>query len=371
VILFLHNRYRTTGGEERAVEDLMWLVREHLGEAAELLARDSAGLGRSRAAAGMLRGGLDPEEVAAAVRRTGARIVHAHNVNPMLGWRSLAAARAAGARVVLHLHNYRLVCAVGTCFTRGADCTRCHGRNTAPGVRLACRGTRAEAAVYGAGLALWQDRLAEQADAFAVPSEFAARRLRELGAPVGERLRVVGGVVRDWPEPPPGPGSEHVLYAGRLAPEKGVEVVIEACGRAGRRLVVAGDGPERARLEACARAGDVRFAGHVGGAELNRLRATAGLAVVPSRSAETFGLAAAEAMASGLPVVAADSGALGELVGPGGLVEPGDSEALARAIDARFGDAGAGATGRARALSRCAPEAVAKQLTALYAAVDG
>src|SRR5206468_3576759 len=134
VILFLHNRYRTTGGEERAVEDLMWLVREHLGEDAELLARDSATIGRARAAAGLLGGGLAPGEVAAAVRRTGARVVHAHNLNPSLGWRALAAARAAGARTVLHLHNYRLVCAVGTCFTRGADCTRCHGANTLPGV---------------------------------------------------------------------------------------------------------------------------------------------------------------------------------------------------------------------------------------------
>src|SRR3954454_10530206 len=82
VILFLHNRYRTTGGEERAVDDLLWLVREHLGEDAELLARDSADLGRARAAAGMLGGGLRPEEVGEAVKRTGARVVHAHNVNP-------------------------------------------------------------------------------------------------------------------------------------------------------------------------------------------------------------------------------------------------------------------------------------------------
>ena len=67
MILFLHNRYRTTGGEERAVEDLMWLVREHLGEDAELLARDSASIGRARAAAGLLGGGLAPGEVAAAV----------------------------------------------------------------------------------------------------------------------------------------------------------------------------------------------------------------------------------------------------------------------------------------------------------------
>jgi len=146
VILLLHTRYRHPGGEERAVEDLAWLIPSQLGEGVEVLERDSASAGRAPAA-GLLAGGLDPAEVARAVRRTGARVVHAHNVNPTLGWRALAAAREAGAGVVLHLHNYRLVCAVGTCFTRGEDCTRCHGRDTAPGVRLNCRGgSRAESA---------------------------------------------------------------------------------------------------------------------------------------------------------------------------------------------------------------------------------
>ena len=135
------------------VDDLAWLIREHLGEDVEMLQRDSGALSQRRAAAGLLRGGLGPEEVGEAVRRTGARVVHAHNVNPTLGWRALAAAREAGARVVLHLHNYRLVCAVGTCFTRGEDCTRCHGRNTLPGVALNCRGgSIAESAAYAASL---------------------------------------------------------------------------------------------------------------------------------------------------------------------------------------------------------------------------
>ena len=71
--------------------------------------------------------------------------MHAHNVHPTFGAKALEAAKAAGARVVLHLHNYRLVCAVGTCFTHGEDCTRCHGRNTLPGVLHNCRGSRAEA----------------------------------------------------------------------------------------------------------------------------------------------------------------------------------------------------------------------------------
>src|SRR5262249_39817739 len=127
-----------------------------------------------------------PDDVAAAVRRTGARAVSAHNLNPAFGWRALAAARDAGARTVLHLHNYRLVCAVGTCFnSRGEDCVRCQGRDTRPGVRVTCRGTGAEAGVYAASLALWQRRIAEHADAIVVPSHFAARRLRELRAPLG------------------------------------------------------------------------------------------------------------------------------------------------------------------------------------------
>jgi glycosyltransferase involved in cell wall biosynthesis len=303
VILFLHNRYRTTGGEERVVDDLVWLVREHLGEDAQLLARDSAGLDRAGAAAGLLRGGLDPDEVAAAVRRTGARIVHAHNLNPSLGWRALAAARAAGAKTVLHLHNYRLVCAVGTCFTRGADCTRCHGRDTRPGVRLGCRGSASEAAVYAASLALWQRRLLANADAVVVPSAFAGERLRQLGAALHPaRLHVVGHVVRDVVQRSTAAGGEHALVVSRLAPEKGVDVAIAACAAAGVKLVIAGDGPQLDVLRARADGTSTHFAGRVGDDALARLRARAGLAVVPSRSAETFGLAAAEAMAAGLPV---------------------------------------------------------------------
>ena len=61
-----------------------------------------------------------------------------------------------------------------------------------------------------------------------------------------------------------------------------------------------------------------------------RLRAGAAIALVPSRSAETFGLAAAEAMAAGLPVAASRVGALPELLDEQGLVAAGDAGALAR-----------------------------------------
>ncbi len=235
------------------------------------------------------------------MRRTGARVVHAHNTAPTLGWRALAAARAAGARVVLHLHNYRLVCAVGTCFTQGEDCTRCHGRNTLPGLRLNCRGgSRAESAAYAAGLALHQRRLVANADAIVVPSAFALARLLELGAPLGGKARVLGSVQRTFAERSTAADGEFVLAAGRLTPEKGFADVIAAAARAGLPLVIAGDGPQRAELEAL-RARTCASSGQIAPEELAALRARAAVAVVPSRYAEILPLAALEAMAAGLP----------------------------------------------------------------------
>ena len=376
MVLFLHNRYRTTGGEERVVEDLMWLVREQLGEPAELLARDSAELDGAGAALGLLRGGLDPSEVAQAVRLGAARVVHAHNLQPSLGWRALAAARAAGARVVLHLHQYRLVCAIGVCFTRGEDCTRCHGRNTLPGVRLNCRGSAPESLAYGASLALWQRRLVEQADAVLVPSAFARERLRALGAPLPwERVMVLAPPLRlpaavRRGEPSGEPSGGYALVASRLAMEKGVDVAIDACMMAGMPLVVAGDGPELERLRERAAGADVRFLRRVEDDTLAELRAGAAIALAPSRSAETFGLAVAEAMAAGLPVAASGVGALPELLDPEALVAPGDAPALAAAIGRLAGDRAAGARNLARIRSVCAPEVVARGLRAAYGA-DG
>jgi glycosyltransferase involved in cell wall biosynthesis len=422
MVLFLHNRYRTTGGEERVVADLARLVRERLGEPVELLSRDSTGLARGSAARGLLRGGLDPGQVAGAVRKVGARVVHAHNLQPTLGWRALAAARAEGARVVLHLHQYRLVCAVGVCFTHGEECTRCHGRNTLPGVLRNCRGSRAQALAYGAGLALWQRRTLEQADVVIVPSVFARERLRELGAPLPwERVHVLAPPVRApaalaspalvpaafaFPALAPAalaldggatdsleaaPSRPYALVVSRLSAEKGVDVAIDACRIAGIALVIAGEGPERERLAARAAgpahaAGAVRvegrarvpgvvasaavtevhFVGRVDDARLAELRAGAAVALVPSRAAETFGLAAAEAMAAGLPVAASRVGALPELVGEEGLVAPGDARALAAALARLCGDGSAGERARERVRAICSPDVVAAGLAGIY-----
>src|SRR4029079_18354227 len=295
-----------------------------------------------------------------AVRETGARVVHAHNVNPTFGPRALEAAKEAGARVVLHLHNYRLVCAVGTCFTRGQDCTRCHGRNTLPGLKLNCRGgSRAESAAYAAGLALHQRRLTGIADEIVVPSAFALQRLIDLGAPLNHKARVLGSVQREFATRSTAADGEFVLAAGRLTPEKGFGDVLEACRAVNLPLVIAGEGPQKAELEA---EGHATFVGHVAPAEMRALTRRAAVAVVPSRYAEILPLAALESMAAALPTVAAASGGLTEAVPAEGLYPPGDVGALAARLRELWRNEPAGERALAIARSRWAPEVIGREL---------
>ena len=178
-VLLLHNRYRAAGGEERVVETLARLLAER-GHAVARLERDSGAVARARAAAALLRGGVGAREVAEAVRAHRADVLHAHNIHPLFGWRALAAGARAGARVVLHLHNYRLVCATGVAYRDGAPCHRCHGRDTRPGVRHACRGAVPEAAVYGVALARQLlERLGRERLRRADERELAFRERRE------------------------------------------------------------------------------------------------------------------------------------------------------------------------------------------------
>jgi glycosyltransferase involved in cell wall biosynthesis len=369
MILLLHNRYRSAGGEERSVEELEWLIRTHLTEEVEVLTRDSAKANKFQAAVGLVHGGINPEEVANAVRSTKARIVHAHNINPLYGWRALAAARAAGATTILHLHNYRLVCATGICFRDGKDCTSCHGHNTLPGLRHNCRGgSRLEALSYAVGISRSLEKIAKHVDRFIVPSRFILDRLRELGAPLGDRISILPHAQREFASSSQAARGSFALFSGRLTLEKGVEDAVRAAMALGRPLVIAGDGPQRARLEELVAQGDgdVRFVGHVSADALADLRSQAALAIVPSHYQEILPFAAVEAMAAGLPVVAASSGGLIDLVPHEGLYPAGNLELLKVRMESLWGNAKAGEQALQKIRSLSSPAVVASQLAEIY-----
>jgi glycosyltransferase involved in cell wall biosynthesis len=156
-----------------------------------------------------------------------------------------------------------------------------------------------------------------------------------------------------------------VLYVGRLSAEKGVLELLEAA--AGMKLVVAGDGPLRDRVP-----GAVGFVSHH---ELSPLYAHAAVVACPSRR-EGFGVACAEAMAHGRPVVASAVGGLLDLVVDGEtglLVAPGDAGGLREALRRLLDDAELrrrmGTAARVRAEELLSWERFTSATLAAYAAV--
>jgi alpha-1,6-mannosyltransferase len=130
-----------------------------------------------------------------------------------------------------------------------------------------------------------------------------------------------------------------LAMCSRLSPEKRPGRALDALSELRRRgvdaaLVVAGEGPLRARLEARARAErlPVTFVGHLGDRDrLSALQATADVVLAPG-PAETFGLAALEALACGTPVVASALSALPDILGPAGAAAGDEGAAFAEAV---------------------------------------
>jgi glycosyltransferase involved in cell wall biosynthesis len=330
-VLLVHNRYRVEGGEERSVE-LQAAALRNADVTHAVLERSSMEMSRPRAALALLRGGMDGDDVGAAVREVGADVVHMHNMLPAFGPRALAAAHEAGAAVVLHLHNLRLFCAIGVAARDGGPCFRCHHRNTLPGLMLNCRGSVPQAIVYAAALAGHQPAVFDNVDRFVVPSDYARGQAALLGVP-GDRIEVLPHYL------PPAAFAErsragdggYALIAGRLAPEKGIDTAINAATLADIPLRVAGDGPARDHLVELANliGGHVDFIGRQDRPGMERELAGAAMVVMPSRYHEFSPYSALEAMAAGTPVIASRLGGLPELIGPERCVPPNDQHALA------------------------------------------
>jgi D-inositol-3-phosphate glycosyltransferase len=190
-------------------------------------------------------------------------------------------------------------------------------------------------------------------------SSALAASARELGA---RRVVVVPGGVELPADPGEPVNPPHVLYAGRLSPEKGVLELVEAAR--GLELVVAGDGPLRARVP--------EALGFVAHGELERLYRRAAVVVCPSRR-EGFGVVAAEAAAFARPVVASAVGGLLDIVEDGVtglLVPPRDPGALRAALLRLLSDGPLrrrlGAAARERAEARFSREVTTTQLLRVY-----
>lgn len=197
---------------------------------------------------------------------------------------------------------------------------------------------------------VWRRARGVLAQSDSVRTELLAELPKAIRAEIADKVEVVPNGL-DLPTGPFPPGRG-VLAVGRLVPQKGMDVVIDATAALGESLTIAGDGPERAALAARPGAANTTFEGAVQRTRLEQLYRAAGCVVLASNRGEGLPNVLLEAMSFARPVIATPIAGVRDLVRDeenGLLVPPGDAHALAaalrrlaedRALAARLGAAG-------------------------------
>jgi glycosyltransferase involved in cell wall biosynthesis len=189
-----------------------------------------------------------------------------------------------------------------------------------------------------AGLARWDRDTADRVDRYVAISHYVAGRIRRYYN--REASVVYPPVDTEFFQPDDARPERFALVVSALVPYKRIDVAIEACRMAGVPLKIAGDGPERLRLERAAN-GTVEFLGRLPNDQIRALYRRAAVTLLPGE--EDFGIVPLEAQACGRPVVALGRGGTVETViggTTGTLVEDlsveAFAEAVARTIDGTF-----------------------------------
>lgn len=347
-VLVVHNRYASAqpSGENKVVDQEVALLRGagHRVEVFERRSDDIAAMSLLAKAAVPLLVPWNPAvraELAARLRSGRPDVVHVHNVFPLLSPAVLAACADAGVPAVATLHNYTQVCPPGTLQRDGRPCVECVGSAPLPAIQHGCyRSSRLATVPLAVSLSVNRRRWWSGVERFFCISAAQRDVLVRSGMPA-ERLAVKHNFVPD-PDARRAAAGGHLLYLGRLAEAKGVRLLmaawdeIAADGGVGVPLVVAGAGPlEREVAAWAAGRDDVRYVGLYDPAQCRQAIARSVAVVAPSTWLEAFGLVVVEAMAAGVPAVAAGHGAFVELVEDGvtGLLHrPGEPASLASCL---------------------------------------
>ncbi|HEY8534527.1 MAG TPA: glycosyltransferase family 4 protein [Micromonospora sp.] len=308
-------------------------------------------------------------------------VLHLHNPYPLLSPWVVRTAHRYRVPVIQTVHNYRQVCASGLYFRDGRICQECRGRLLGvPAVRHRCyRGSRAQSALMATTLAVHRPTW-RSVDRFIALTSAIADHLRDYGIP-DDRIVIKPNAV---PDPgPPGPAGDGFLFLGRLSPEKGLALLLDAWQRHPEgtlgTLRIAGDGEQRPLAEAAAaRRRDVVYLGQLDRDGVREaLRATA-VVVVASTWHDVLPTVVIEALAHGRPVLGTALGGIPYVIGvddpagAAGWAVPPEVDAFAAALPvARDHAAALSGPARARYERLFHPDVVTKQLIAIYSDLVG
>jgi glycosyltransferase involved in cell wall biosynthesis len=375
-VLIVHNYYRQPGGEDSVVANEKQLLEDHGHPTTLYSVHNDAIAGFSdkvRVFRDVAYSAAARDALAQQIAVVRPDIVHVHNFFPLLTTSIYDACRAARVPVVQTLHNFRIVCAGAFLTRNGRACESCLTGSPYRSVLHRCyRGS----AIGSFALARMIDEnkrrgtWTSKVNRFIALTPSAKATFVRAGLP-GHKIAIKPNFAPDPGEPCH--GRRHgALYVGRLSAEKGVPEMIAAWRSVAYPLRVVGDGPLAAELKAAAPS-NVTFLGRFSPEQVAEEMRRAALLVAFSTCLEGFPVVIAEALASGLPVVVSDIGALRDIIKhdvTGLHVRPRDPQALAAAVRNLIGKPDAlvrmSRAARADYAANYNPSAAYRRLAAIY-----
>jgi len=271
-------------------------------------------------------------------------VIHFHNIYHHLSPSILKIAKRYQIPMIMHLHDYKLICPNYQLFTQGKYCERCRDRNYSHCTEYRClKDSYAKSLLASLEMFYhhsWLKIYEKDLDRLIAPSRFIKDTFVRFGWPETKISQIYNFSEKKYLEAPLKPAGDYLLYLGRLAPEKGLSLLFEALKESGHKLKIAGEGPERKELETLVKTlilkDQIEFVGFKSGSDLENLIAGAKAIVIPSIWPENMPFSLLEAMARGKAVIAAKVGGLSELIKDkenGFSFTAGSSASLRAAID--------------------------------------
>lgn len=344
-VLFIHNKYLQKGGEDSVVQNEILSLKQN-GYAVHYLEFDNRSFQRTGPARllqpfSIFFSAVSFLKVYSLIKRKKITIVHVHNffyaASPSVFW----AAKLAGAKTLLTLHNYRLFCLNGIFFRAGSVCFDCHtAGNFKKGVQEKCfKSTTLFSWALGKATMMhrkagtWKNKV----DRFVVINPFMQVLLKDIGI-AEEKIIYKANVLTQYPNkiiPNYKDRGDFYLYVGRLCVEKGVEHLVRAFVRSGKKLIIVGDGElvDFVRTHATE---NIEYKGALPKDAVFRLYENCKALVFPSLWIEGMPMTIIEAQSTGAVAIVAESVNTQTMIAPGingFLYEAGNIDSLIQVID--------------------------------------
>lgn len=322
-VLIVHNRYQShhIGGEDLVVDREIRGLKAQLGESEVFVYQVcNDDVKPTKLVFSLWGDKIHYRNIYRLVKEHKIDIVHVHNFFPLLTPTVFAAAKAAGAKVVHTLHNFRWWCLSGIMYRDDiGSCEACVEKSFAmPAVKNSCyRGSKMQSAIGALAFSWYQFKDYHQyIDAYFVLSEF--QRKKVLAWLPENKIWLKPNPI-DFPSSSvPATWKQDFIFIGRLESSKGIELLLSIWNELPDQFVlnIIGSANDNSLQQRYAKH-NIRFLGKLPHQQTLEQVSRAKYLIHPSLTYETFGLTLVEALAHATPVIALDYGPRREFIQTG------------------------------------------------------